>query len=62
MVNLKFFENFPEYCVPFNVHIAGGNDPGCRHFFPIGSKIEHADWVEWKCAHCGATAKAEVYD
>jgi hypothetical protein len=62
MISLEHFEYFPKYCVPFNIFLNGGDKPNCMHFFPTSSKIEHDDWVEWKCVHCGASARAEVFD
>lgn len=53
--------DLPEYCVPATGASEGG-DPTCDHDYPPESKVEHDDWVEWKCSRCGMRRSYEVSD
>ena len=52
--------DLPDYCCPHTCSTAGG-DEDCDHDYPPESKLEHDDWVEWTCSHCGMRTSFEVY-
>lgn len=53
--------DLPEYCNPYTAQFRYG-DEDCDHDYPPESKVEHDDWVEWKCSKCDGKLSMEVYD
>lgn len=50
----------PDYCCPRDVWTQGG-DPNCDHDYPPESKVEHAEFVQWKCSKCKMQTCFGVY-